>query len=137
MLTTVPRRLGSSARHVADDVSDGDGATQRQERTRSHGRERSIGELDSLPPYLHRNLSNPIRRMNDGVRRVIYGNMQRPACLADPGKRLVGERIHDVMRRSGGAVGGAVGDAATVDGVEGIVEKGSLRDGQRMHEISF
>jgi hypothetical protein len=68
MVATVPGRL--SARYATYDVSDGDGATQRQEGTRSHGRERSIGELDSLLPHLHRNLSDPIRRPDGGIRRV-------------------------------------------------------------------
>src|SRR5207237_4376161 len=93
------RDRGSPARHVADDISGGDGATQREERTRSHGRECSSGELDSLLPHFRWNLGNAIRRMDDGVRSVIYGNMQGVAYLADAGKRLVGEDVHDVVRR--------------------------------------
>ncbi len=105
--------------------------------TRSHGGKCSTGELDSLLPHLHRNLSNPIRRMNDDVRRVIYGDMQGVAYLADAGKRLVGENVHDVVRRLGGAAGSGVGGAAAVDGgLDRIVEKRPLRDGQRMHDIS-
>ena len=108
----VRRWFGSSASHVADDVSDGDGTTQRDERTRSDGRERGIGKLDSPLPHVCRHLSNPIRRMTDRVRRMIYGNVQGVAYLADAGKRLVGERIDDLVRRAGGAVDGSIDGVA-------------------------
>jgi hypothetical protein len=58
--------------------------------------------------------------MTDGVRRVIDGNVQGAACVADAGKRLVGEGIDDVMRRAGGAVDGvldsAINNGAGCDG---------------------
>jgi hypothetical protein len=49
-------------------------------------------------------VSGPIHRITDGVRRLIHGNMQGAAYLADPGKRLVGECIDDVVCGAGGAI---------------------------------
>src|ERR1700682_2501634 len=95
---------GSSARQTADDESDGDGAAQCNERTRPDGRPRGIGQLDSLLLYSSRHVNGPIRRVTDGVRCLIYGNVQGVAYLADAGKGLVGECVDDVVRRAGGAV---------------------------------